>query len=152
MSHVTNRRQLAPPVPRKIVPVGRIPGLNKVDGSPAELSARELTAFEFGEHQASLRDEYGQQTAESVSHGDLKFLAAVLCDPQGNTLWTPEQAIDELGLYPKPIIDQLCIAAASVNRADTVAVDRAEKNSEETTNESSNGTLPSSSDIPALAS
>lgn len=48
MSHVTNPNQLAPPVPRKIVPVGKIPGFNKVDGSPAELSARELTAYEWG--------------------------------------------------------------------------------------------------------
>jgi hypothetical protein len=152
MAHVTNRHQLAPPVPRKIVPVGKIPGLNKVDGTPAELSARELTAYEFGEHQASLRDEYGQQTADSVSHSDLKFLAAVLCDPNGNTLWTPEQAVEELGQYPKPIIDRLCIVAANVNRADAAAVDRAEKNSEETTNESSNGTSVSSSESPILVS
>lgn len=132
MSHVTNANQLAPPIPRKIVPVGKIAGLNKVDGTPAELSSRELTAYEYGEHEASLRDENGYQTASSVSHSALKFLGAILCDPQGNQLWQdPKSAVEQLGHYPKTIIDQLVVAAAKVNTADVAAVDRAEKNSEE---------------------
>lgn len=132
MSHVTNPNQLAAPLPRKVVPVGKIPGFNKVDGSPALLSARELTAFEYGEHQTNLRDEFGQQTAESISHADLKFLAQVLCDAQGNRLWSDEKkAVEQLGQYPKPIVDALIIAASKVNTADEAAVARAEKNSEE---------------------
>jgi hypothetical protein len=136
MSHVTNPNQLAPPVPRKIVPVGKVPGLNKVDGSPALLSVRELTAYEFGEHVASLRDEYGQQSAETINHSDLKWLGKVLCDAKGNQLWQDTQAVvDQLGQYPKSIVDQLYAAAQKVNAADVAAVDRAEKNSEETPSE-----------------
>jgi hypothetical protein len=153
MSHVTNPNQLAPPLPRKIEPVGKIAGFNKVDGSPALLSARELTAYEFGEHVASMRDEFGQQTAEGINHSDLKWLAQVLCDAQGNRLWhDPKSLVDQLGQYPKSVIDQIIVAAQKVNAGDVAAVDRAEKNSEETASDSPNGTSPSSSDIPALVS
>lgn len=147
MSHVTNAMQLAPPIPRKIVPVGEVPGLNKVDGSPAELSARQLTAYEYGEHIASCRDEWGQQTAKSISHENLKFLGQVLCDAQGNRLWHDEESvIKQLGQYPKPIIDHLIIAASKANTADAAAVDRAEKNSGTTQDSSETGTTPSTSD------
>lgn len=153
MSHVTNTNQLAPPLPRKIIPVGKIHGFNKSDGTPALLSARELTAYEFGEHVASLRDEYGQQTAATINHSDLKWLAQVLCDAQGNRLWQdPKAVVDQLGQYPKSIIDQIVVAAQKVNQADEAAVARAEKNSEETASDSPNGTSPSNSDTPALVS
>jgi hypothetical protein len=133
--------------------VGEIKGFNKVDGTPALLSARELTAYEFGEHVAGMRDEFGQQTAEGINHSDLKWLAQVLCDAQGNRLWqNPQSVVDQLGQYPKSIIDQIIVAAQKANQADEAAVARAEKNSEETANDSPNGTSPSNSDTRALVS
>lgn len=128
MSIVTNISQLAAPLPRRVEPVGDVPGLKHQDGSPAKLFVRELTHYEFRKFQEAMAD-------EKVSRRDPQgmFLEATLCDPKGNQL-CPEagSGVKLLQEYGQSVFDLLYAAANKVNSADPKAVESAEKNSEAT--------------------
>lgn len=153
VTFITNASQLAPPPPLKREPVGNVPGLTAMDGTPARLFAQELNAYDFGEYQASLRDDNGDLTNKTYSHNNLKFLSYTIVDARGNRLWhTEKAAIEQLGRYGQSIISKLFEAAVKVNAADEGAVDRAEGNFGATLTESQNGISASSSASPILAS
>lgn len=152
MSVITNVSQLAPPPPPKRKKV-TIDGLFKNDGSPAELYVQRLTAYEFGLYQESLRDENATLTSKTYRHNNLKFIACVYRDNNGNQLWqTAQEAIDQLGQYEQVVIDDMYAKAVEMNTAGEEAVARAEKNSGKTRSGSSNGTSPSTSESPTLVS
>lgn len=128
MSIVTNIAQLAGPIPRRVEPVGDVPGLKHTDGSAAQLSVRELTHHEFRQFQKAASD-------EKVSRQDPQgmFVEATLCDPQGNQL-CPEPGSGQkiLDQYGQSVFDLLYAAATKVNSAAPDAAESAEKNSGET--------------------
>lgn len=138
---ITNPSQLAPPPPARRVKVD-VPELRAVDGSPARLFAQALTAYEFGEYEASLRDDDGYQTNKTNSHHQMKFLAWTIRDTAGNRLWQTEKAaIDQLGAYGNAVVSKLFVKAVEVNAAASEgATDRAEGNSDATPNGSTSGT------------
>ncbi len=147
--HILNPKQFAAPPPRRVEPVGPVPGLNASDGSPAELSVLEMTAWELGEFQASLRDEWGSLSGKTNRHNTLKYLASTLCDPSGNLLWQDrDEAVTDLGRWPATVTEKLFEAAQKLNSLDEESISRAEGNSGATPNSSGTGTSAPTSEPP----
>jgi len=120
---VSNPRQLAPPLPPKNKRVVT-PGIKRTDGSAAEWLCWQVSHLELDEWRES-----------GDLHSDLRKLAVTLRDDHNNRIYqTTEQCIASLGAYDRMSVYPLIEASDEVNFA---RVEDAEKNSEETTSDSS---------------
>jgi hypothetical protein len=141
---ITNTRQLPPPPKLKteIVWLDELENNGEVPG----FVMSELTAFDFGEYQDSLRthDSTGATTGVDFKHDDLKLLAHTTRDADGNRLWqTSEAAVSDLGRYGKTIIDKLVAASNRVNGGGRSKADQ--ESAEENLDSTQNGSTPSTS-------
>ena len=124
---VTSARQLDPPSPMRNKPV-TTPGIKK-GGVPAEWLCWQVTALDM--------DEWRE--APDQAHSDLRWLSITVRDDNNNRIWpTAEKCVDQLGAYGRSALVPLLEAANELNFSN---IEDAEKNSEETSTESS----PSSS-------
>ena len=120
---VTSFRQLDPPSPMRNKEV-TTPGIRK-GGQPAEWLCWQVTALEL--------DEWREPA--DPAHSDLRFLSLTVRDNNNNRIWpTAEKCIDQLGAYGRSALIPLLEASNELNWTN---LEDAEKNSEETTGDSS---------------
>ena len=120
---VTSYRQLDPPSPMRNKEV-TTPGIKK-GGVPAEWLCWQVTALEL--------DEWREPV--DPAHSDLRFLSLTVRDNNNNRIWpTAEKCVDQLGAYGRSALIPLLEASNELNWTN---LEDAEKNSEETTEDSS---------------